>query len=575
MNRVTLIDTPTGPVSVMRAVAEQLLKNGVISGDLDGKLTATDAVALKLAVMNGAGVCDFCSAPGPSHSFDVPDFEMGLGVDSTGGWAACDTCAVLIKAGQRKELLQRSMDTLTFSKFTRPALAQLHTKFWKGLDDNADVVGTMKAIVDIIDDKVPTPTLEHTPRETRIKGIGRGVGLTDDEMAHLLDGQVTTHMARKLLDWKHHRHALRVFAAGHAPLANVKPHWQEALDAKFDALAQLTKMIREPNPQEFFTDAVNLDDPAAMKAIVARAEERRALRAMGFADDVRYLRDAQTYSFNAETSAAIREAAQSIPRDTALSSIEAPNTGAGWFWFAEPLRLTASSLISDHVHALLWSWIPAGTFQANTGSFEHEGGIVFSAYVIDERGRFTKAGSPSPSTRFVWLFNDSLDEMLVSNGKAWDHDYAHSAEPYVMKRDDTLAAVGELALFFAMACCWFRQTVSVSGAVKKPSVLTRESGHIERHARKRLQREHKLHEPPMVQVVALRKSERVDSGDAPVERQASAREYHCRWIVAGHPRNQPCGPGRKDKKLIWIEPHPAGPADKPLRTREKVYAVIR
>jgi hypothetical protein len=123
-----------------------------------------------------------------------------------------------------------------------------------------------------------------------------------------------------------------------------------------------------------------------------------------------------------------------------------------------------------------------------------------------------------------------------------------------------------LSLFFVMACLWFRQTVPV---------LTKEPGHVERHAKKRYVRDHKLKDMPTVQVVALRKSLRVPAESAPDDRQATARQYQCRWIVKGHPRLQPCGPGRKDKKLIWIEAYPKGPADKPLRTRERVYAVIR
>jgi hypothetical protein len=122
---------------------------------------------------------------------------------------------------------------------------------------------------------------------------------------------------------------------------------------------------------------------------------------------------------------------------------------------------------------------------------------------------------------------------------------------------------------------WFRQTVPGEPKKKITPKLTQEPGHVERHARKRYQREFKLPETPTVQVVALRKTARTPVEDAPADRAASAREYHCRWIVQGHARLQACGPGRKDRKLIWIDPHPAGPADKPLKIKTKVYAVIR
>lgn len=46
-----------------------------------------------------------------------------------------------------------------------------------------------------------------------------------------------------------------------------------------------------------------------------------------------------------------------------------------------------------------------------------------------------------------------------------------------------------------------------------------------------------------------------------------------RWIVSGHYRNQPYGPGRKQHKTIWIAPYIAGPEDKPLIIRDKVNVI--
>jgi hypothetical protein len=33
-----------------------------------------------------------------------------------------------------------------------------------------------------------------------------------------------------------------------------------------------------------------------------------------------------------------------------------------------------------------------------------------------------------------------------------------------------------------------------------------------------------------------------------------------RWVVRGHWRNQPCGPGLSKNKIIWIKPHWSGAA---------------
>lgn len=628
--RVRHVQTPTGTIALLRPVAEKLLAEGVISGSLDGELHAADAMTVKAAVLAGRGVCDFCSAPGPSRDFDVPDFEMDdfSGIESTGGWAACDTCAALIDKDNRKGLLQRSIETAAFPKFTHGALKELHARFWKGMDQMVDVSATAKAIADTVNGTIPDdidrqfPTrLPKIPRDIRKEAVKRELRFTDEEVELLMQGKVSSSMAKRMLAWKQAGKSalLPEFVKQRPPLADLTPHWQRAIETKLAAYETLKRMIDEAHPGVLGLDA----------ASIKKMKRRRELVNMGFMDDVQWLHDAQAYSFNAETIAAIREAAQSIPADTALSEINFPHTGSGWFYFADPLPIPASPIANDTVHALLWGWESTVAYNVTLpdeliarltetemqeiaklhASAERDDGVavlytpqtlaklkamlsrlgttpeqleswttkvdadpalVFSAYVIDERGQYMKRGEISPSTRFYWRFSNSIEEMLERNGRSWDVSYGegseHAGEVGVMGRAETLRCVEQLARFFAMACVWFTQTVPV---------LTKEPGHVERHARKRIMHDHKLAEPPTVRVVALRKSLRVPSGEAPAERREGAREYHCRWIVKGHPRRQVCGPGRKDRKLIWIEAHPAGPDDKPLRTRETVYAVVR
>lgn len=38
-------------------------------------------------------------------------------------------------------------------------------------------------------------------------------------------------------------------------------------------------------------------------------------------------------------------------------------------------------------------------------------------------------------------------------------------------------------------------------------------------------------------------------------------------LVRGHWKRQPCGPGLKDRRVIWIEPYPRGPEDAPINLR--------
>jgi hypothetical protein len=48
-------------------------------------------------------------------------------------------------------------------------------------------------------------------------------------------------------------------------------------------------------------------------------------------------------------------------------------------------------------------------------------------------------------------------------------------------------------------------------------------------------------------------------------------EHDHRWTVRGHWRMQPFGPSRVQRRRIWIDEHEAGPPDKPLIRRTRVY----
>jgi hypothetical protein len=76
--------------------------------------------------------------------------------------------------------------------------------------------------------------------------------------------------------------------------------------------------------------------------------------------------------------------------------------------------------------------------------------------------------------------------------------------------------------------------------------------------------------PPAITVITLRRpaNPHRHKGDGHVEWQ-----HH--WFVRGHPRWQPYGVGKKERKLIWISPHVRGNLDAPLHQSEKVYKVSR
>ncbi|MGW4116718.1 hypothetical protein ACWEFJ_38085 [Actinosynnema sp. NPDC004786] len=55
----------------------------------------------------------------------------------------------------------------------------------------------------------------------------------------------------------------------------------------------------------------------------------------------------------------------------------------------------------------------------------------------------------------------------------------------------------------------------------------------------------------------------------------NAGAYTVRWMVRGHWRQQAHGPGRSQRRPIWINPHVKGPEGAPLNTGDTVYLVDR
>jgi len=80
-------------------------------------------------------ICDFCSSPRPTWCFPAisfPVFEVNSA--SEGDWAACDTCAGLVRANDRAALALRSAETFS-TKYGVPVdpmiFVELHNSFFE------------------------------------------------------------------------------------------------------------------------------------------------------------------------------------------------------------------------------------------------------------------------------------------------------------------------------------------------------------------------------------------------------------------------------------------------------------
>lgn len=564
--RTVHVTTPTGPIAMIRPIAEKLLKEGVISGDLkSGQLHAADAATVKAAVLT-ANICDFCSAPGGEEIFSTMDFDMPNGAGrSVGGWLACADCAKLVHAGDGRGLLDRSVKSMAFGKFTNHAIAELHSRFWKAYSEMIGVHGTMEALGDFIEDRMAKVELAKVAapirsRDTRMLAVSKLTGLSTDEVDDLAKGRATDQVLMKLSRWrgtmgtdkpKAIKQLMDLLFAGSEPkpMIPILPHWQIALDMRFAALRGLQQM-RPPsaiNLEETF----DLKNPDEAIHAIKLAQQKSQVLVDNVRQDAKALIQAETYSFNVDTTQAILLASQTVLRETPLSAVETPGSGrAGWFWFAEPIPIQTSKM-PEGVSALLWYW----TKDADEKPF-----IVFTTFIL------RKGETPLGTVSWRWEIDEKWSEIVdgvrdTTTAVSIDASGVFS----ISDKAQVLKITGEMTLFFIAACGWMKQRVAVATP-----------GHIERHARKRLQREQRLKEPPSVQVIALRRSARsTDMPATPREGDAAAREYHHQWVVGGHWRLQKVGPGRRDVKLIWIMPYTKGPEGAPLLQRNRVFAVVR
>jgi hypothetical protein len=88
---------------------------------------------------------------------------------------------------------------------------------------------------------------------------------------------------------------------------------------------------------------------------------------------------------------------------------------------------------------------------------------------------------------------------------------------------------------------------------------------------KRWQRKHG-HEPEPIVIVTLRLP---DGHNGTKDAPGGGVDWTHQWIVDGHWRNQPYGPGHSLRRLQWIAPFVKGPEDMPLVVKEKIHAWTR
>lgn len=259
----------------------------------------------------------------------------------------------------------------------------------------------------------------------------------------------------------------------------------------------------------------------------------------------------EAYLIASQMNPLIRLAAADVPDDLTFERHMVPSSN-GFLVFEDPWETIDVSGRSLLTRVVVW--------QVMEDQFGTQG-IQVSEYTAmsdnDDISQILKERSPNEAKNMVALLGDLQIQHLMpmrfgtSLAVGVDPDWSD-----VQKN----AAVGPVKAIIAL---WLLMQQRITETVV-PSMSPRSE---RRWERKRVK--------PAVNVINLR-HRRIVSETASQHESGGGREWSGRWMVRGHWRNQPFGPGRQERHWLYIHPYLKGPDDKPIiDKRPKVYKLSR
>lgn len=361
----------------------------------------------------------------------------------------------------------------------------------------------------------------------------------------------------------HHPEAgLALYNEWSAPNPRTLPQWRRQLAAvRRDprTIANLAMAVAKGKGSVFPSDP-NAFTPQEWAAHISHLEAER-------------LDQAELYYTTAEaTRLAVSLAANYL--GDALLDDEAP-ARAGFMVFEEPIGTVVNSAISMrnaigaeysrdrmNVHIVAASW---GPYRDETATSESMWMTFWSPADLDREvadylAQMAAAGASAPPREYLRVH---LEETV--GPLHWDNEMflPYGADPAVLAGKFTYH--------------WMCVVRAAWTLMDSPGIIGEEQLTQPKTDFKREQRENpgRRRSPATVRVVSLRRRQ---TTGAPVKDEQRSehgqRSYAVRWPVRGHLRWQPVGPGRQERKRIYIEPHLKGPEDAPLKVPTETVHLI-
>jgi len=229
----------------------------------------------------------------------------------------------------------------------------------------------------------------------------------------------------------------------------------------------------------------------------------------------------------------IEHAAPQMP-DWVLTEEDLP-AGGGLVVFADIIESENNEADADVPY-----WVNAISFYVVQRGDDRY--IQFDDWEASTRLHGAAGWSWMSSGRHSWFLGTSVDDFGRISVRPGNTEAGFRTQSAAMRR--------------RIACLW--------ALAKTPRLVERTEAHDTRATRRRAAR--KGITTPVV-LFDIRPNEYTGGG---VERPTN---WSHRWIVGGHWRNQPHGPGGTLRRPTWIAPHVKGPGDKPLVVKDRVGVV--
>ncbi|NUT99185.1 MAG: hypothetical protein HOY78_44990 [Saccharothrix sp.] len=305
-----------------------------------------------------------------------------------------------------------------------------------------------------------------------------------------------------------------------------------------EALSFHTEMVKAGR---FSLDLIRSRDPERAAQLILDAERER-------------LAQAALYWVSEEMTQVATAAAETLPEDLRIEETHQP-AKQGFIVFAEPIGSYLGDVLGDRrVDIAAASWGPL------VGKPDTTGVTFYSVRDVDYvRHSLTRIlGRPVKRTE--------LDSALKTTPEwLWDNEFT-------LHHGNTIAdldALGELStLVLGQAIVpWLKVLYTSWLLMTQPGISQTEKAEPNRRLQRRSAREGMR--TSEVRIVHVHRQHR-DKPDGTPPSAAGERKYTARWLVRGHWRNQPYGPNRSMRRLVWINPQIRGPQDKPLKTSQTV-----